>query len=447
MFARHTIRIPIHLLGILCLSISIHTYGNGETLLDIYALAKQNDHQFKSDYAKYQAAIEVAAIKRSALLPQINGTGTVSHTHHDISGSLPEETNNNANSYGISISQSILNISAGYADKQGKVEKRIAAINYQASQQALIIRSAKAYFDVLRAKDQLQTANAEKKAQATLLKQTRQRYEVGLISINNVHETQAAYDNAVANAINATAKLDIQYDSLTILTGKLHTKIIPLKDNFNAEPPIHNQQQTWVDVSIKNNYALRASELTAESARISAKAASSKHLPTIDSTATYKDQSIDAEGGSNTVTDSKTTEFSLNLKIPLYAGGKVSAEKRQAAQKAIKAKEDFLLTYRKTVQNVRSLYRSVTTDIAQIKARKQAIISNESALKATKAGYDAGTRDIVDIVNAQSKLFQAQRNYFDTLYNYIINTLLLKEAAGNLQLSDLEHLEKSLDKK
>jgi outer membrane protein len=142
--------------------------------------------------------------------------------------------------------------------------------------------------------------------------------------------------------------------------------------------------------------------------------------------------------------DHNTTQVQLRLTVPLYAGGRLSALARQAEQHAIAAKDNFYFTRRNTVQNIRSLYLSVTTSIAQIHARKQAILSNKSALEATKAGYQVGTRDIVDVVNAQSSLFQAKRDHLNHLYEYIINMLLLKEAAGLLQLSDLQDLEAEL---
>jgi outer membrane protein len=425
-------------IALLCTAIG--AYGQNETLLDIYALAKANDHQLKSDYAEYLANSEAAAINRAALRPTIAGSANLSKTQTRIN-SANTETDETA--YSISLSQPLINTNLWNTYKQGKTQTQIAEMTYEADKQSLMIRTAQAYFDTLREVDQLQTDIAEEKAQATLLEQTRQRYEVGLISINDVHETQAAYDNAVANRINTEANVGIQYDSLTVLTGKLHNTITPLKKDFAVVSPEPKDKQAWVDFALANNFELKASELTAEASVLTAKAAKSNHYPTLEGTITYNDRDRDGSTAGS-LNDSNTTVFSLNLNVPIYAGGGVSARHRQAAQNAIAARENFLFTQRNTVQSTRSLYLSVTTDIAQIKARKQAIISNESALEATKAGYDAGTRDIVDVVDAQSSLFQAQRDYLDTLYDYIINTLLLKQAAGNLHVGDLENLAKSL---
>lgn len=435
-----------HAFNLFMLCLPALSYSQSETLLDIYALAKANDHQLKSDYAQYLADREAANINRAALRPNITGTASVSQTNADTIGTSPVETDTDEINYGVSLTQALIDFSAWNTYKQGKAQTRIAEISYQADKQDLIIRSAQAYFDTLREVDQLQTDKAEEKSQATLLEQTRQRYEVGLISINDVHETQAAYDSAVANRINTEANVGIQFDSLTVLTGKLHTAIAPLRKDFTAISPEPKNQQAWVDFALANNLELKTSELTAEASLLSTKAAKSEHLPTLNGSISYndRDRDIDTAGSTSSVSDTNSTVFSINLNIPLYAGGRTSALERQATQRAISAKEDFLFTQRSTIQSARSLYLSVTTDIAQIKARKQAVLSNESALEATRAGYDAGTRDIVDVVNAQSNSFQAQRDYLDTVYDYIINTLSLKQSAGNLQLSDLQNLEKSL---
>ncbi len=434
--------------SMLLITANQYAYSDGDTLMDIYELAKTNDHQLKSDYAQFLADSEVAAINRSALRPQIAGTAGISYTNADTTGTTPVETDTDDTTYGISLSQAIIDSSAWNTYKQGKTQRKVAEATYQANQQSLIIRSAQAYFNVLRQVDQLQTNKAEEKAQATLLEQTRQRYEVGLISINDVHETQAAYDSAVASTINTEANVGIQLDSLTVLTGQLHSDIAPLKKGFTATAPEPLDKQAWVDFALENNLTLKASQLTADAARLNAKAAKSEHLPTLNGSISYNDsdRDIDTEGSTSTNSHTNTTAFNLTLNIPLYTGGNLSALERQAAQNAISAHESFLFTQRSTIQNTRSLYLSVTTAIAQIKARQQAIVSNESALEATKAGYDAGTRDIVDVVNAQRNLFQAQRDYLDTLYDYIINTLLLKEAAGNLQVSDLKTLDNALEK-
>lgn len=429
---------------------STTTYS--ETLLEIYELAKQNDHEYKAAIARFNRNKEAATIARSQLLPQINGSASYGRTENEQSGSVNSDTTTDSLTYGIELQQALIDFNVLNNYRGQKLITAIAEVQLAADEQALIVRSATAYFDVLRAVDQQRTAEAEEKALATQLEQTRQRYEVGLVSINDVHETQAAFDSAVANRISADVSVGIALEALTIITGKNHNSIAPLKDDFLATLPQPNDKQAWIDAATNNNLLLQISKLDADAAVFSTKAARGNRLPRLTGTLSYSDGNSDRTGSGsssdsvpiNSETDSETTELRLNLQVPLYTGGNLNARQRQAAQEQIETRETYLLTQRQTLQQTRSLFLEVTTDIAQIKARKQAIVSSESALEATQAGYEAGTRDIVDVVTAQGNLFEAQRDYFTALYDYIINTLELKEVAGGLTVSDLQQLDEAL---
>lgn len=420
-----------------------NSYAEHDTLMDIYALAKVNDHELKADYAEYLANREVAEINRAALLPQLNGTVTASHSQVDSNTS---ESDTDAQNYNLSLTQSIYNSSNFSTYKQGQSQAQAAEVLYQSKEQDLMIRVAETYFNVLRALDQQQSAQAEEKAQATLLEQTRERFDVGLIPINDVHETQAAYDSAVANRISTDANVGIQLDALGILTGLRHEEIAVLAESFVVQPIEPNNSQAWVDLALDNSPELKSSRLTAEAADYGVRAAKGQFKPTVEGSLSYTDNRSDTDtvGRSSSIAESDTAQASISLRVPLYAGGRLSATYRQAQQRAVNADEKYSLAKRRLIQNVRSLYLSVSTNIAQIKARQQAIISNKSVLEASKAGYEAGTRNIVDVVNAQRNVFQAERDYLDTLYDYIINQLSLKEAAGTLIVTDLEFFEKFL---
>lgn len=411
-----------------------------DSLLSIYELAKTNDLELKSDYAEYLANREAANINRGALLPQIEGTASQSHADTNTNGA---DSDTDTTAFGATLSQSIYNSNAWNTYQQGKVESERAELTYKISQQSLIVRVAEAYFNVLRATDQLETAESEKKAQEALLEQTKERYEVGLIPITDVHETQAAFDSAAATSISAEASLGVQYDGLTLITGNQHSNVLTLSDDFLPSTLSPDNSQGWVDIALKNNDTLQLSELSAKAANFQRKAVTGSKRPTVTGSLSYSDQRSDLSSNTTT-TDTDTLTTTISLRMPFYTGGRLSAQERQAEQNAIRAEEDLRFTQRSTVQNVRSLFLQVSTDVAQIQARKQAIISNNSALEATKAGYDAGTRDIVDIVNAQRNLFQAERDYHDALYDYIINTLQLKQTAGTLEEKDLQELESFL---
>jgi len=446
-------RLRIHLLTALPIAVFgsglISFQASADSLLEVYELARKNDHEYQADLASYNADKEAVNIGRSALLPQIVGGASYSDTNTDTNSSPDVETDLETKSYSVKLTQAIIDFNALNTYRSSKLQTTVAEIQLAADQQALIIRSAEAYFDVLRAIDQLRTSQAEEKALSTQLEQTRQRYEVGLISINDVYEAQAAYDSTVASRLSAQVNVGISLEALTILTAKNHNSIAPLQDDFSAAYPTPNDKQAWIDAANKNNLALQVSKLNADIASYNAKAIKANRYPTLSGSISYGNSDNDEANRTNfdnsrSSYENNTTQFSLDLSVPIFTGGNLTAQQRQAAQTQIASRETFLFNQRSTTQETRSLFLTVSTDIAQIKARKQAIVSNESALEATQAGYEAGTRDIVDVVNAQRNLFQAQRDYFNALYNYIISTLRLKQTSGTLNVKDLELLEQSL---
>lgn len=427
---------------ILCWLLLLSNVGQSETLKEIYQLAEDNDHQLQSDKAAYLANRESAAINLANLLPQIGGSASAaSHLNESDSGSGIDDAKDT--NYGITLTQSIINTRDWYLYQRGKVESQLAAIRYAAAQQSLVFRVTEAYVNVLSALDQLTTSQAAEKAFATQLEQIKQRYEVGLTSINDVLEAQAAYDSAAADTFAAQGALGIQFDALGVLTGQGHDAIASLKRDFPVKPPAPIGRQQWIERALDNNYDLMIGKLTAQAASYQAKSVNSEHYPTLSGNANY----INADTSTANLpdTDRETKSISLNLSIPIYTGGGTSARRRQAFQNEAQARQQYLLLKRNTVQSVRALHLSMVTDVRQVNARRQAIISNQSALEAIQAGYDTGTRDIVDVVNAQNNVFQAQRDYFNALYAYILNSLELEAVVGSLVPADLDYLEQWLD--
>ena len=424
-----------------CYLLVLVNIGQCETLKEVYQLAEKNDHQLQADKAAYLAGKESTAINRAALLPQVGGVASVTGSKVDTNDLPTSKSRDTA--YELTLSQSIINASDWYSYQQGKVQSQLAAVRYAAAQQSLVFRVTEAYVNVLSALDQLTTSQAEEKAFAQQLEQIRQRYEVGLISINDVLEAQAAYDSAAANTFEAEGILGIQFDALGVLTGRNHDSIASLKQDFPVNPPSPVTRQQWIELALDNNYDLMVSKLTTEAAVYNTKSATSDHYPTLSGNVSYG--STDSKPSDQIDTEIDIQSIGLVLNIPIYTGGNTSATRRQAYQNEMRAREEYLLLKRNTIQSARALHLSVVTDVRQVVARKQAIISNQSALEAIQAGYDTGTRDIVDVVNAQNNLFQAQRNYFNSLYNYILNSLRLKEVAGRLVSADLDDLESWLN--
>ena len=423
--------------------------AHSENLLEVYQQAQQNDHEFRAAQADYRAEQENKRIGRSGLLPQINARVFIEESDTEQQGvtfenpaGLSGSTDETTNGYNITLEQPLFNLRAWYQYKNAKTSVSIAQATLRVAEQSLILRTSEAYFEVLRSVENLSTSKAEEKAFGQQLEQAKQRFEVGLIAITEVHEAEAAYDSSRAEKINAQGAVGIAFQALEVLTGQYYKSITPFKEQFSAQPLVPNERQEWIDMTTKNSPELQVAALTAKSAKENVKIQKSDHFPTVTGTLSYNNIDTDEESNQGFQSEFEFEEKSLNitLNVPIYSGGNVSARSRQASKQSIAARERFLQTQRDVVQRARSLHLNVRTGVATVQARRQAIVSNNSAFKATKAGYDVGTRDLVDVLNAQRNLYRAERDYDNALYDYVINALNLKASAGVLAEKDLTEL-------
>lgn len=451
--------------------------SHGDTLLEIYQQAVENDPQLAADRAALEAGLQADDIARSALLPQIFASAQRQETDFEstsagsqILGSFVtpgDETLSavlgDSRQFSVSLTQPLFDLQAWYGYKQGNVQTKAALTQFQAAQQDFILRVAGTYFDVLRAIQALETALAELEALESQLEQTRQRYEVGLTAITDVNEVQARYDNAVAVVLEARGSVGIAYEALGVLTAREHDTIAPIQDDFPVNDPVPAERSEWVNFALENNYTLKTAQLNSEIAEYTAKIRRSAHLPTLGLTAGYSDSESTDESevrvsGINpdtglpyppreTIREAERdgTSVTIELSVPIFTGGRISGQRRQAYYEAMRAQDLFNLTQRETIQLARSAHLAVETRVAQVEALRQAIVSSESALEATQAGYEVGTRTLVDVLLAQQGLYTAERNYYSALYDYIINSLRLKQAAGILSPEDVVDLNQWLD--
>lgn len=437
----------------LVLSLCLASAGaQADTLKEIYQQALQNDHQFKAAQANLAAGREAPVIGRAGLLPQVAGDAQLAKQELDVSGQ-PQISGRDATekSYGVSLRQPLFDLAVWNQYRASQVQGDLAEIQFQADQQDLIIRTSQAYFDALKAVDNSNTAKAEEAALARQLEQTKQRFAVGLIAITDVHEAQAAYDAAVAAKLLAQGQVGIAVQAVEVLTGKAYTGLNPLQAKFPVTAPVPEARQEWVDFALKNNLQLKGAVGRAQAAAYNYKAKAAGHLPTVYGSLSYQKADASGDGYSGPAaydldSDSTTKAAAISLKVPIFTGGYTSASRRQALQQRYAADEGKLQAERDIVQATRSFHLSVMTGVASVKARQQSIVSSQSALDATKAGYDVGTRDLVDLLRAQQNLFRAQRDYYDALYSYVLGSLKLKQAAGMLSEKDVESLDAWLDK-
>lgn len=425
--------------------------GGAESLSDIYQSALQNDPLIRAARAKMQANLETDNIARAALLPQLaisaektNGESEELERMGVIGESNTEETR-----YGISLSQALFDLSAWYQFQGGKALSASAKAQFTADQQRSIMRISQAYLNVLRAFDNRETRSAEQRAIEQRLQQTKERFEVGLVAITEVHEAQSFFDNALVNSLEAEGALNTAFDGLEVLTGSTHNVLSGLADSFEATAPTASSSQDWVNLALNNNFQLRVAELGKDAAYSQARAAAMAHLPKVTGTASYFESDSDFDHSSNAInaynSELEGHQFKLTLSMPLWLGGGVDASRRQARQQAIQSEENFIATQRNTAQSARSQHQLTVTNGARVKARKQSITSADSALKAVQAGYEVGTRTIIDVLEAQRTLYQAQRNYANARYDFILSMMGLKEIAGQLSPEDIYQLNAQLD--
>jgi outer membrane protein len=272
---------------------------------------------------------------------------------------------------------------------------------------------------------------------------------VGLIAITDVYEAEAARDLAQVTRIVDENNVAVAKENLSVLTGQAPGALYILGEEFNPKPPEPNDRAEWVDFALSNNSELAAARYAEEAARQNATSSKMEHAPKV--TATYRYQDTETTGSIEQNppslfnlppnSDQTSETWQVRFDMPLFSGGAVSANRRRAAEQFNVARETRINLTRNTVTQARSLHMTVVSDVSRVRARQQSIVSSQSAFDATQAGYEVGTRNIVDVLNAQNKVFAAQRDYANSRYDFIINSLRLKEVAGTLSPEDIARLE------
>ncbi len=417
----------------------ISTGAAATTLLDIYQLAIDNDPQYRSAEAAYLATVETKSQSRAQLLPSINLTANITDNKQKTlsSSSFTVGTNKfDSSGYTLSLNQPLFNYDYFVQLRQSKSTIGEAKAKLSAAQQALIVRISERYFDTLAALDGLEFARAEKRAIDRQLEQTRQRFEVGLIAITDVHEAQAAYDLVTAQEILAKNLLASKYEALAEITGQHHKQISPLSPETPLITPTPADIDQWGDTAMNQNFQLIAAELAYQNAHEEIQRQRTGHYPTLELNASHTYS--DSKGGNFGSNESENQAIELRLNMPLFQGGATNSRTRQAQRLADQARESHEQQRRATLRQTRDAYLSVLAEINRVKALGQAVVSAQSALDATEAGLEVGTRTTVDVLDTRRDLFRAQRDHARSRYDYILHTLRLKEAAGILTVADLE---------
>jgi outer membrane protein len=389
-----------------------------EDLATVYGLALKNDAELKIAESNYLAAVQALPLASSQRKPQISFDANGSRRESDNSETGDSETD--VVGYSVNLTQSLYDTETRGNIKVAEASTEAELADLKAARQALILRVAETYFSILAAEDNVEFTYAERTAIARQLEQAQKRFEVGLIAITDVHEAQARFDNAEAQVILAENILENAFQSLVLITADPSIKKLA---------PLGPELQLSLD--------LLAAQQRLNAARYERDKQARSGYPTLDFVASYADRDTDTDDSFLSDAQQDDLTVGLELQIPLYTGGRLTAERSQAESEFVSAQNTALLQNRLAVQQSRTAFLDVVSGISQVKALEQANESSKIALEATQAGFEVGTRTSVDVLISLRETYRTQRDYAASRYEYVLNKLRLKQAAGILNEEDL----------
>ncbi|MGJ0492458.1 TolC family outer membrane protein [Methylobacter sp.] len=421
-----------------------------QNLLETYDLALQNDPTLKQAQANQLATDEIRDQSIARFLPNISATAASSRERlHNKKAKDPRfidfrgiQVNQEYwnHSFSLNLAQPLFHWEHWIQLSQSDNQIAQAEASYQAELQNLMVKITEAYFNILSAQDNLDFTLAEKDAIARQLEQAKQRFEVGLVAITDVHEAQAAFDQASASEIEATNNLDNQKEVLREIIGDNEALLNPLDEKLPLAKPEPADIEKWSNSAEMNNFSIISAFNEAEAFRKSIDLQRSGHLPQLDLVASYGVSDVNSSFGLR----GDTQSVGVQLNVPLFEGGAVNSRTRQASHDYDAAKERWIATRRSVKRQVKDAFRGVMSSIGRVEALKTTVISAESALEATEAGLEVGTRTMVEVLTEQRNSYRVKRDYARSRYDYLINSIKLKQAASTLTLGDLEQINRLL---
>lgn len=451
------------LIKISCASLFFLCTGiaNATDLNTVFQQAVISDPEFQAANATRMANEEGVAISRSALLTNINGSAFSTGNKTDIDTSGPAlsqgasngnasfanfgiagSSNYNTHGYLLNATQPLFNFADWMLLRQAQATATQADYTYGAELQALIIRVATAYFNVLLAEDTLTATIAQKQANLESLQQIKSRFQVGLETMTDVDQAQASYDGLVAQEISANNNVTNSMEALRQITNETYAQLAPLKDKMPLVNPNPINLDDWTHIAEQQNLTLLAARYSVQAQHALVRANFANNFPTVNAVST-----LEHEAEPNSITNSIPGRQTLNqetlgveVTVPIISGGLTIAQTAQAEDNYVFASDQMEETHRQIVFNVNESFNNVMANISKIKADRLAIISNVSALASIQAGFQAGTKTLLDVLTAQQNVFQAETTHYQDQYNYILSTLALKQAAGSLNPADVQEI-------
>jgi len=440
--------------------------SRAENLVEVYQDAVKNDPLIREAEARREAALEVKPQARGLLLPQINIDGQWAQSDSDSNATFTQavDQDNDPNTppviaivnnqqatdqdfwnYQAEATQTLFRWDQWQQLKRADAQVALAEANYRAAQQDLLLRVSQAYFDVLAAEDTLSAADATLQAVTRQLEQAEKRFEVGLIAITDVQESRAAHDSATAAVIAAKRVLASTHEVLRELTGEAYQTLTKPAEEMPLDQPQPADEESWVAQALEQNLNVIAARLGVDVAKRNVKIAQAGHMPSVDLFANrteFDANSTQINNGLEGPADSDQTDetYGVRVNIPIFAGGATQSRVREQVHLHRAERERLEGAIRRAERDTRDAYLGVLAEKARVTALNQSVKSNQTALEATEAGFEVGTRTTVDVLDARRRLFEAQRDYARSRYDYLINFVRLKSAAGVLAPGDLQSI-------
>jgi outer membrane protein len=446
----HAGLLTMTLKGIVVFSLSVFAgQAWSADLVQILRDAFASDAQYASARATRDAGLEALPQGLAGLLPTISASAFTQMNNLDLSfrGALPTSYRvGNSNAITFSLTQPLFNWNNIMAYREAGFKAAQAEAQFSQATQDLIVRVSQAYFDVLASQDSIAFIQAQKTAISEQLAQAKRNFEVGTATITDTHEAQARYDLSTAQEIAAQSDLEIKKRALQQIIGKFPDRLAPIRPSVQINPPKPATMEEWASAAESQSFPVRAQEAAVEVAVREIDRIRAGHLPTLNLVGNVgqTSQAIAATGLTNIASDLLNRNIGVQLAIPLYAGGSVNSQVRQAIANREKAQQDLEFSRRGAALSARQAFLGVMNGIAQVKALEAALTSSQSALESNKLGYEVGVRINIDVLNAQQQVFSTMRDLSKARYDTIVNGLKLKAAAGSLSDADLEEVNRLL---
>lgn len=427
----------------LCAWLAAAPNAAADSIQELYEAAKANDPILGGVYASYQSRKTQVTLARSQLLPslELNGSKNESRQEHTLApsfGGMTVVDNSGSQRWSVDLSQTVFDADKWFSFRSAQAQGAQADHDLVNAEQDLIVRVSSAYLNVLRAQALLEAAQAEEEAVARQMEQVQQRFDVGLVAITDVLEATAAHDAAVVRRIQAEGDHDVFFETLRTLTGVAHSEVDRLDSALPIVDPEPMDESQWVEAALSSNPTVLSAREALKASERSRRATLGRLLPTVDLSVSHGSSQLDP-GGLGFARESEGQTYALRFNMPLYHPAIIPGI-RDLGYRVEQARQAVLEREVTVTRDTRNLFRAVATDVVRVKARIRAIKSAESALEATQTGYEVGTRNIVDVLQAQQRLFASQFDYADSRYNYVLDLLRLKQSSGTLNESDVLQL-------